>query len=253
MTSVYVPDAKNYTLGKGKMLLKLLGETAFRDLGNLADFKINVESNKIEHFSSRSGLKVKDADIVDQQKATISFTAEELTPENLQLFLMSSAPSPIAQSSSSVTDQVVAAAHNKWVALGKNKLSSVVVTNSAADTTYVLGTDYVMDLEEGLFMALSTGSITDAQSLKIDYAHAAETRNRISAATKTSIEGDIIFVGDPPRGRKWTVKGYGVIYPAGELPLIGDEIVKAQFNGEFLKNSAYTGLVDFFDRGQVAI
>lgn len=72
-----------------------------------------------------------------------------------------------------VTDEVVTASHDAWVALTKKRQrpGTVVVTNSGGSTTYVEGTDYVFDYEDGNFMALSTGAITNSQSLKIDYVY----------------------------------------------------------------------------------
>lgn len=244
--------AESYTVGKGKLLLKLSGENAYRDFGNAPEFKVNVEIEKIEHFKSTEGMKIKDAEIPTQQKATISFSLDELTPENVMFFSMAKTPTSVVQASGNVLDQVVTAVLDQWVALEKSKLSNVVVTNSAGTTTYVLNTDYQLNTEEGLVMALSTGAIAEAQSLKVDYDHAAETRKRVDAATRTFIEGDLLFIGNPPKGRKVTIKGWATIFPGGEVSLIGDEITAMQFTGEFLSKSTYKGLFEWQDRGVVA-
>ena len=72
-----------------------------------------------------------------------------------------------------VTDEAVTAVHNTWVAMANKRLrpGTVVVTNSGATTTYVDGTDYVIDYETGALYALSTGAITNSQSLKVDYVY----------------------------------------------------------------------------------
>jgi hypothetical protein len=68
-----------------------------------------------------------------------------------------------------VTDEVVAGSLVNWVQLANKRLrpGTVVLTNSGATVTYVEGTDYVIDYEEGKLLALAT--ITESQSLKIDY------------------------------------------------------------------------------------
>ena len=48
---------------------------------------------------------------------------------------------------------------------------TVVVTNSAGSTTYTESTDYVIDYEAGAIYCLSTGTITDNLSLKVDYVY----------------------------------------------------------------------------------
>lgn len=68
-----------------------------------------------------------------------------------------------------VTDEVVAMSLAGWVQLANKRLrpGTVVLTNSGATVTYVEGTDYVVDYEEGKVLAIAT--ITEAQSCKIDY------------------------------------------------------------------------------------
>jgi hypothetical protein len=77
-------------------------------------------------------------------------------------------------SAPAVTDEVVAADHDAWVALANKHLRrspAPVVTNSAGSTTYTEWTDYMIDHADGRLYAFSTGTITDAQSLKIDYTY----------------------------------------------------------------------------------
>jgi hypothetical protein len=71
--------------------------------------------------------------------------------------------------SATVTDEVVAASLAGWVQLANKRIrpGTVVLTHTSGSPTYAEGTDYVVDYEEGKFMALAT--ITDAQALKADY------------------------------------------------------------------------------------
>ena len=71
--------------------------------------------------------------------------------------------------SATVTDEDVTADLNGWVSFANKRIrpGTVVLTNSGASVTYTEGTDYVVDYEEGRFMALAT--ITDTQALKADY------------------------------------------------------------------------------------
>ena len=77
-----------------------------------------------------------------------------------------------------VTDEVVAApatlGNRSALAAQRVVPGTVVVTNSAASTTYTEGTDYTVDYANGLvFFPASGGAITAAQSLKIDYQYKA--------------------------------------------------------------------------------
>lgn len=72
-------------------------------------------------------------------------------------------------SSVTATDEVVAMSLVNWVQLANKRIrpGTVVLTNSGATVTYVEGTDYVVDYEDGKVLALAT--ITEAQSCLIDY------------------------------------------------------------------------------------
>lgn len=70
-----------------------------------------------------------------------------------------------------ITDEAVTADLGAWVSLAHKMVEpgTVVVTTSPAGTTYVEGTDYVIDYLDGAIYCLSTGSISDSQSLLVDY------------------------------------------------------------------------------------
>ena len=86
---------KVYTLGKGKILFRPdtsagAKGNAFVDLGNAPEFSVTLETEKLEHFSSRSGLQLKDMSIITQTSVTGSFTLDEPDSENLGMYFMSS-------------------------------------------------------------------------------------------------------------------------------------------------------------------
>lgn len=73
------------------------------------------------------------------------------------------------------TAETVTADLDDWVALTYKRLTpgTVVVTNSGATVTYAEGSDYVVDYGGGRFKALSTGTITNGQSLRATYNYTA--------------------------------------------------------------------------------
>ena len=86
--------------------------------------------------------------------------------------------------SASVVDEVIAGSLVGWTQLANKRLQpgTVVLTNSDASVTYVEGTDYVVDYLNGRVMALAT--ITEGQSLKIDYTYDAIRRGEMAAIKK---------------------------------------------------------------------
>ena len=63
------PSADNYVLGKGVVYFNMKDPitglyTGERDLGNAPAFSLNVSTEKLEHYSSRGGLKAKDKQVI---------------------------------------------------------------------------------------------------------------------------------------------------------------------------------------------
>jgi hypothetical protein len=78
-----------------------------------------------------------------------------------------------AGSYGSITDESFTSSHDAWISLAHKRITfgSVVVTTNPAGTTYVEGTDYVIDYVEGRIKVLSTGSMADATGFLADYAY----------------------------------------------------------------------------------
>jgi hypothetical protein len=87
------PSTENYTLGKGVVFFdqKDLATGMFtgeRDLGNAPEFAFNVALEKLEHFSSRGGLKAKDKEIISQITPGVTFTLDEINVANMALLTL---------------------------------------------------------------------------------------------------------------------------------------------------------------------
>lgn len=85
------PNVDNYFVGKG--IVKWMGssDVAFRDVGNVPTLEFTPALDKLDHFSSRSGVRTKDRSIVREKSATLRIVMEELTADNLALALMGTA------------------------------------------------------------------------------------------------------------------------------------------------------------------
>lgn len=86
------PNIVNYTVGKGAVFIRISGETNFRHIGNCPVFTFTPTIEKLEHFSSLTGVKTKDRTEILSKSGTLKITFEEMTPENLRIALLSSAP-----------------------------------------------------------------------------------------------------------------------------------------------------------------
>jgi hypothetical protein len=82
------PNVNNYHIGKGIVSFKEAGASTYTDLGNAPSFTYEPTIEKLEHFSSREGVKTKDFTAITQVGATITFTLDEITGENLAFFAL---------------------------------------------------------------------------------------------------------------------------------------------------------------------
>jgi hypothetical protein len=107
-----VAYSNKYKFGRGRLFYNKLRSNGsyegFRPLGNCPGFVINVESEKFEHFSSEGGLREKDLEVTTQINRTAEITCDNMSNENLELFLAATA-STRSQGAGTVTDEVIAA------------------------------------------------------------------------------------------------------------------------------------------------
>jgi hypothetical protein len=158
------------------------------------EIKANAEQReRVSKGKSSYGQIVASAAIAQPFDFTV--TLGEADANGLSIALLGTVAG-VTQTSGTLTAVDVTADHNKWVALTKARLTgTATVTNSAASTTYVEGTDYVLNRELGLFKALSTGTITDAQALKLTSTYGAITTSQINGATESSVRAEFILDG----------------------------------------------------------
>src|SRR5580765_4215899 len=82
------PNVNNYHIGKGVVTFKEAGGSTFVDLGNAPSFVYTPTVEKVEHFSSREGVKTKDFTAITQVGATVKLTLDEITGQNLAMFAL---------------------------------------------------------------------------------------------------------------------------------------------------------------------
>jgi hypothetical protein len=95
--SLVSPNIGNYYIGKGIVSIKLLGETDYVDCGNVPQFEFLAKVTQLDHFSSRTGVRVKDFTAVIELAGTLNMQLEELTARNMGFALLglpTGGPSP---------------------------------------------------------------------------------------------------------------------------------------------------------------
>lgn len=85
------PNVENYSVGKGIVSVKFLDAPAdsdYVDVGNVTEFEFTPTVDKLDHFSSRAGVKEKDRSIVISRSAELRMVMEEITARNLSMLML---------------------------------------------------------------------------------------------------------------------------------------------------------------------
>jgi len=235
----------NLVLGRGIVYLdeydvngNLTGE---RDIGNCPELVFSNNITKLEHFSSRSGLKAKDKEVVTQLTPTLKFTLDELTIENYNMMALGTSSST-TQSAATGEVETIYAKLGLRVNLAKRSISNVVIKDSTDTITYVSGVDYLVDTSKkddviGRIYFIDGGSIADDEELHVTYDCGNVTYTTIKGLSNTSFEAQFRFVSDNPVGPQVELTAWKTsINPDGDTAFIGDDWATISFTAEILKD-----------------
>lgn len=186
-------------IGSGDVYLALLDAAgvkgALLDVGNTTKLGIKPNSEIKEQKSKKRDSYGDTLETVAlKQPADLSVILETVNRANLRYAFMG-ADSAYSQTAGAVVDEAVTARLDGWVQLAAEEVSAVVVKNSAGSTTYVAGTDYVVNSRLGMVKAITGGAITDAQALKVSYSKAAFTGAAIRGNVQPQIRAYLLLDG----------------------------------------------------------
>ena len=108
--SLLSPNIGNYYIGKGAISIQLLGETQFTPCGNCPTFEFQAKVTQLDHYSSMTGVKVKDFTAVTEISGTLTMVLEEFTARNMgfaMLGLPTGGPSPTPDTINIFADPVI--------------------------------------------------------------------------------------------------------------------------------------------------
>jgi hypothetical protein len=161
-------------------------------LSGLNVVKIGIttpDPEKIENISHELATIGQALDFYNLPKPDeVEIEFNRFDPDILSMVLMGT-PAPYAQAGGTDQAGTVTAVHDRWVAIGKNSLTAFAVTGK------VEGTDYLIHLQGGMFMALSTGSIADGASVSYTASWAARAGQTIVARTVQTLQLSLRGVG----------------------------------------------------------
>ena len=227
-------------IGKGEILVAPYdGSAGLRKIGNVKDLKFSVseEEKSVQDYQSSGGGKANSISRITGVSLAVSMM--DRIAENIAL-ATKGASSAVA--AGAATDEVHTGYHGQYIALLNHVVpTSIVVKDSTAVTTYVLDTDYTVDAN-GLIKILSTGSITDGETLKVSYSYVAH--NAVQALVNAGIEYKAVFVGlnEAQSDKPVVVTVHRLKFGAAkDYSLISDDFSPLDIEGQALKDAAITG------------
>lgn len=248
------PSPSDYNLGRGAVLFGTVDPATgkpkeYRHLGHATEFNITIESETLEHQSSREGLKVTDKEVVVSQKASLSVTLDEINFENLALFASGEADSSLANpiKTAAVTFTLGEAFKGgRWYdlrsAAGARCFDLLAVSPISFGTgSYTENTDYELDRVLGRLFVVDGGALDGATTTVVvaQNASAVATVDRVKALVVSTITGALKFRAENPANNDHVTEYqfHSVNLKAeGDFSLIGDEFTTMQLTGVAERN-----------------
>jgi len=223
------PNTDNYTLGKGVVFFNkndaITGlPSGERDLGNAPEFSFNVSLEKLEHFSSRGGLKAKDKEIISQITPGVTFTLDEINKDNLALLTLAEVDA-VTQTAGGATAEAVTAHLGRRSDLANRSIGHYAlpydddladnvlfvvgeVVSGATGVATVVALAAGSDATTGtLYLALTTPGFVDGETITGSIAGTAEVN---SVAGEILQDGVVILVQDSTDTTTYVAGGEGV-------------------------------------------
>lgn len=143
--------------------------------------------------------------------------------------------SAYSQGSGTITDEGIAAKLDAWVDLAKKNIDagSVVLTHTSGSPTYVEGTDYEVNYQQGWVYFYPGLTITADQSLKIDYDYSAISAEKILGGTTPMIRGMLELDGrNLVDGKDGLITVWqAMLTPTSEVDFLSDDFIQLVMQG----------------------
>lgn len=257
------PNAGNLSLGAGEVRFArgFQSNPALRDyrhLGNVESLAITTTIETILKKSSMDGARGTYKEAVIGSEAEVSLVLDEFHPENLALaafgdtalFNLTAAAALTAQP----VNNGVAIKFERWYQLYRStgvaarKVANVVIKQGA--NTLLLGSDYAIDLENGLVKIIEAGALSAESVTTWDGDVVAITNaKQVRGLSVGTIEGSLLYISSANQaaGPRFRLEIHRVqLQPDGELALISEEFGAFTLRGKSQKDVAQPAGEQFY-------
>ncbi len=248
LSSNRTPD---YVLGRGKVYFARFtsGQTPgpFRYVGNTPEFNLTIESETLDHFSSDEGIREKDDSVALEVTRSGTLIMDDINKDNIALFFFGSTQT-VTTVAAAAQQEIIASVDQGDVhqlglttsdRVGTRGIENFVLNGSGGSPTYVLDTDYSVDLDRGMLSILEGGGIADGTAnLEANFDIRASTQEQVQSGSEP-VEGAMRLIENNPKGTDRDVfLPYIKLTPNGDYSLKGDEWRQIPLTIEALKPSS---------------
>jgi hypothetical protein len=264
-----LPSASRYRLGRGVLKYAELTGADVPDgngwihLGNIPTLTATLTRNFLDHFSSMSGLRDRDARIAIESLFDMRAQLEEPTEDAAVLFWQSTPAGYTNPAIAGFTEYSMIAAVKKGrsypiingsgvQARGIDSSDLTVEKSGSPDTALVEGTDYTVDEKSGEIHFLSTGStLSDGDTVDVTLAAnaSAETTRSIPVQNRSEVTVALKLIAEDGRSQeKWELYiPKATISPDGDLGLItGQDLMTIPISISALKKDSTTPIATVY-------
>ena len=219
--------------------------TEVRSPGNVAELKLSLKTDVLEHYESQTGQRTLDHRMVKQKSATVNLTIEEFTKENLSLALYGNYRVGAAGSVSNETLGGEAPMVGERYFLAHPKIDDLVVLDSSATpATLIEGLDYTADTDFGAvqFLRLNDGgtpAVPYLAPLKASYTFGVTTEIGIFTQALPERFLRLEGINTADGNARVLVELYRVAFdPLKEISFISNEYNKFEMEGSLLADAS---------------
>lgn len=245
-----MPYQEESFLGSGDLQIAIYDpETAAlgpeRDVGNASSFIINppkLEKKELIGYR-RANYATTIKSVITKSEQEIKFTLTDINRKNLALAMFGTDAAYTQNAGNNTSSpQEVDAAHDLWVKLDHRNLDSstgnkpVVKDKATGLITYTEGTHYEIDYEVGRIKALSTGTITDGETITVAAKWLGITGWKVDANDVNKFECFLRLIGQDQANERFVevVVFKAQIEPSGDIAWLTEDFASLEFTGKIL-------------------
>lgn len=237
-------SAENYTIGGLRFFFDELISGQYQGylyLGNVVTGGLTPTVDNLDHFTAKSGKRLKDRRVTREVSMAFNFTLDEPNVIAMNLFMFGAGVSQVAAApATAVTGLAAVASDLEPVTIPHKGATAIVVKKGI--TTLVLNTDYtVVDLlgYKQIKRVTASVAVANGDAITIDYEYDAPALRSFKPATRTLREGRALIQGVSDIGNEFEYEvSKCSLAPSGDFSFNDQDWSQFQFSLEILDNSS---------------